>query len=691
MPPPAGFVVTPLDQQGKRSANDTGEYRRNSSKEHINALYALDNGWDGTGVVVGVMDDGVNVSLDEFKGQISDLSKDFGYETRNGVRTKRDNLGDATSVHGTPVAGIIGARVDGVGTSGIAPGAKLAVLRVSDFNFDTGVEQISRGVDALNYAGSVGIKIINSSLASDGLSPGFRDAVTRCGATGGLLVNGAGNNGGANPMDAQNVNDANRDTWLFVGALSPSIQSYTIATYSNRAGTMADRTVFAIGTNATVLADGRIGNFSGTSSATPQVSALAALILDKWPQLTGRDAGNVILSTARDIGAVGVDEIYGHGLIDVRAALMPVNPTISNGRSKTSLGESYMAVASVIDTTAIKIAFDDVTVLDEFGRDFSGSLSSMVIKGEEKGGHWLRRRVALMEQGQAQAFTIGKISASFGYATIRTGVNGSEVSSQLTSGDIAYQAGRTGFRAGINAQNSMQSNIMGLAPFSDGVLAYAPQAGNSIGVVRRMLGGKIGLTMSAGGEGEGDARATTLSYDRGRTSVRASVIDETGSVMGVASRGGLALGRGATTMLIEGHQTLGIAGGWDLEGYGSLGVTELKIDAASVVTGASRLIGTRIGLQANGPVLGGVLSFGVAQPLNIESGIAKLTLGSGYDLASRSLTYSSSEASLATGERRLQLTAGFARNWMGSSLRLGVMQDLTDKSTKALAGYSLRF
>ena len=63
-----------------------------------------------------------------------------------------------------------------------------------------------------------------------------------------------------------------------------------------------------------------------TSAATPQVTSLAALILHKWPQLTGVDAGNIILATARDIGEPGVDPVFGHGLIDMRGALSPVNP-----------------------------------------------------------------------------------------------------------------------------------------------------------------------------------------------------------------------------------------------------------------------------------------------------------------------------------------------------------------------------
>ena len=78
--------------------------------------------------------------------------------------------------------------------------------------------------------------------------------------------------------EAGNVTSANREYWLFVGALSGALNSYSIASYSNMAGTMADRTVFAVGTNATVHVDGRIGNFSGTSSAAPVVTALGALI-----------------------------------------------------------------------------------------------------------------------------------------------------------------------------------------------------------------------------------------------------------------------------------------------------------------------------------------------------------------------------------------------------------------------------
>ena len=119
--------------------------------------------------------------------------------------------------------------------------------------------------------------------------------------------------------------------------------------------------------------------------------------------------------------------------------------------------------------------------------------------------------------------------------------------------------------------------------------------------------------------------------------------------MGSPSTGGLALGRGATTTVIEARHAFPIgARGWSIEGYGSIGVTRLDVASTSLITGASSLLGTRLGLQANGPAFGGLLSLGVAQPLTIESGTAHLTLPTGYDYDTMSLIYSQRNASAAS-------------------------------------------
>jgi hypothetical protein len=232
---------------------------------------------------------------------------------------------------------------------------------------------------------------------------------------------------------------------------------------------------------------------------------------------------------------------------------------------------------------------------------------------------------------------------------------------------------------------------MGLAPFADGILAYAPQAGNSVSVDHATTMGRVGVSFAGGDVGGSRAQAVTASFATGGTTVRASWIDETGSVMGMASTGPLALGRGARTGMVELHGGFSLIGGWRLEGYGSVGVTRLRIDPTSIVTGASSMVGTRLGVQASGPALGGLLSLGVAQPLTIENGRARLTFGSGYDPVAQAVTLGSTTANLASEERRLQLTAGFMRGTARSNFRIGLMKDVADGSTRALAGYSTTF
>jgi len=656
----------------------------------MNALYALDANHVGQGVTVAVIDDGVVNVNGELDGRLDlALSKDFGYVTTGGVRTKRDEIGDAQSDHGTAVANVIAAAANGKGSVGFAPGAVIASLRATDWDADTKTEVIPHLDAALSYAADKGFKVVSSSLIGGG--PGWSAAVARIGAAGGILVNSAGNFGGADPYDGRLVTAASRDSVIFVGAYKPALLTAQagMEEYSNRAGAMKDRFVVAIGTNVTTDVAGNWTVFGGTSSAAPVVSALVADILSKWPQLTGRQAGDVVLTTAKDLGTPGVDEIYGHGLVDFQAALAPVDPTLSNGTSQTAVQTSVMSVPAAMGAGGIQTALSNVTILDGFGRDYSASLAGMVVKPQVGEDRRIERRISQMGRQTQMAF--GGFSGTVGYASTRFGPGADQVATEATAGSFGFVGGGIGLRAAWNASDSLQSDTMGLAAFSDGVLAYAPQADTSMGVDRYLANGKASLTISSGREFGSAAKAVTLGWSTRSTDVRVSFIDETGTVMGVPTGlGALRLGRGARTLMIEAHRTVEVAFGWTLEGYGSLGVTRLKIDAASLVTGSTPILGSRIGLQVNGSALGGMVSFGVAQPLMIEAGAARLTYGNGYDLASRSLTYGTTTASLA-GQRRMQLTAGYSTGGVRSAFRLGLMQDLSRSATSALASWSLRY
>lgn len=108
---------------------------------------------------------------------------------------------------------------------------------------------------------------------------------------------------------------------IVVGALSGEGSNQNIATYSTRAGILADRFI---------LASGETGytNVVGTSFAAPRVAAVAAILKQRFPQLTPAQISNVILLSAdKDInndGAndfSGVSPIYGHGKLSLTRAL----------------------------------------------------------------------------------------------------------------------------------------------------------------------------------------------------------------------------------------------------------------------------------------------------------------------------------------------------------------------------------
>ena len=92
------------------------------------------------------------------------------------------------------------------------------------------------------------------------------------------------------------------------------VLSHDSSGHSARAG--AARHAFIVAPD-----DNRPASFTGTSFAAPRVSAALAILAQKCPTLTSEQLAFVLLMSARDLGDPGVDEIYGHGLIDLEQAM----------------------------------------------------------------------------------------------------------------------------------------------------------------------------------------------------------------------------------------------------------------------------------------------------------------------------------------------------------------------------------
>jgi hypothetical protein len=702
VPPPTGFVITPREKQPQRSVQDDAEYRRNyTAAEYINALYALDNGWDGSGVLVGVIDDGVR-EIPELEGKISELSKDFGGVVTNGVRTDREggpNAGDENSTHGTPVGAIIAAKNDGVGVQGLAPGTTIVSLRVDSLIDDKKV--FGTGMwDAIRYAIDNDIKILNASLAypdADTVSKGMQETLQRYRDFGGLWVNSAGNSSGPNPQSMHDMTDDNAEGILFVVAISPTGKDYEITGYSNACGEAKDRCVAAVGGNLTHDVNGELIGYGGTSSAAPQVSALAAMILSKWRQLSGVDAGNLILSTSRDIGASGVDEIYGNGLIDVKAALSPVNPTLSNGLVTSSIGNSVMVMGGAFGygPASFEGAYNDITVLDEFGRDFSGDISGLVVRPASSDGHWLRRRVEAQANAGNTGIVTSQMSGVIGYTALGTGLRdaqGTEIlENRLTNAQFALKmANGTNFTAGFNSSDNVMDDMLGLAPTSDAMFAYTPLAQTSFGVSQPLGEGRLGVSGYAGSQEGISVNGAVVQWASEAASIKVGLVDETGTVFGTpVGAGAMRFGDGAKTVFFEASSGI-TSGPWTLEGYASLGATRLKLANDMLLTDAETITSGRFGITVSRDLHGGQVSFGVAQRLVALSGVGIVTTANGYDLPSRRLTFEERKVDMS-GQFGPQLTIGYERTRERSSVRFGASSDSEARDVRAVGTMVLRF
>lgn len=301
---------------------DTAEYRQSSGPSHHGAITAYAAGASGAGVTVAVVDSGLSDPAGEFTGRISAASRGFGSNT---------SYADVEG-HGTAVSAVLAAGRNDRHIMGMAWGATLMALRTDDQSncSDSGCTHPTSAIaSAIDHAWQNGARIINISLGG-GTAPGqLLQAVSRATAAGTIIVVAAGNNPeGEAPLVspdalAQSFADPAYARGLVIIASSVN-ENDTVSGFS--AGVLGFETVSlaALGNRVrTIDHEGVDYLYTGTSLAAPQISGAAALLAQAFPNLSGRQIVDLLLSTARDVGAPGADARYGRGILDVAAAFAP--------------------------------------------------------------------------------------------------------------------------------------------------------------------------------------------------------------------------------------------------------------------------------------------------------------------------------------------------------------------------------
>lgn len=182
------------------------------------------------------------------------------------------------NMHGTHVAGVIGARHNGIGMAGIDREVKLMALKFLDRR---GSGTLEGAIGAVVYAATMDADIINASWGGGGESKALGEAVAFAISKGVLFVAAAGNSSQDNDFTASLP--ANYEGVLSVLASDNRDQRAAFSSYGRKRGHVAAPGYFIFSTVPNGYAE-----LSGTSMAAPHVAGLAALMLRYEPDLRGK-------------------------------------------------------------------------------------------------------------------------------------------------------------------------------------------------------------------------------------------------------------------------------------------------------------------------------------------------------------------------------------------------------------------
>jgi subtilisin-like proprotein convertase family protein len=290
---------------------------------------------DGSGVVIGVVDDGFDIDHPYYGSQY-DTGIDYDWRGRDS-----DASGGNNDRHGTAVMGV---------AHDWAPGATLTGLRIG-YSSNGGPSQYARALeDAARF------DVANNSWGYGGyFSDNFRsaefapiDAALEHGTTvgrdglGTVYVFAAGNSGrSGNDVNHHNIQNAIET--IAVGALA--VDGDEIARFSTPGAAVlvsapGEKIVTSDLTGSSGYASGDTAVMSGTSFSAPAVSGLVARMLEVNPDLGWRDVQEILAFSARRVdteaveaefqvngaegangGGLHTSRAFGFGSVDAHAAI----------------------------------------------------------------------------------------------------------------------------------------------------------------------------------------------------------------------------------------------------------------------------------------------------------------------------------------------------------------------------------
>jgi subtilisin family serine protease len=296
-------------------------------RDLIKAPEVWAQGLTGDGIVVAVIDSGIDYNHPDLTGNIWSNNGENGVDAQgknkanNGIDddnngfvddfrgwdfVNNDNDPMDDNNHGTHISGLVAAKRDGIGITGVAPTAKIMSLKILDRG---GFGKIRDEINAINYAVANGAKIVNVSLGGLQLNEQELAVIQAAEAKGVIVVSAAGND--SRPQADYPARFAN-EVGIAAGAVKRNKQ---FADFSNLAGSEVINYFIGPGGDGGRTDAGDIYStvplsvpgipyryFAGTSMAVPHISGVIALMWQANPNLTPAEIKKILAETANRSG-----------------------------------------------------------------------------------------------------------------------------------------------------------------------------------------------------------------------------------------------------------------------------------------------------------------------------------------------------------------------------------------------------
>lgn len=656
---------------------------------------------NGKGITVAVIDSGIDPNSHEFIGRIHAQSGDvtgagrpLGDEGGHGSVVTRVLAAakDDKDVHGIAYnATILALRADTVGSCATpTPGQDAASCTFQDSAIAAGV---NRAVD--NRA-----RVINISLGgAGGASTLLRAAINRATLAGIIIVVAAGNeaNDSSPAFDPNNPSPFAQGllasgNGLVIVAASVDDNS-VISDFSNKAGNSKNAVLAALGEgicceyqNDTIYRFVQNGQtfvrvFSGTSFSAPQIAGAVALLAQAFPNLTGAQIVNLLLTSARDVGDPGTDTIYGRGILDIGRAFAPAGTTsLAGTTTAVALNGDGGTTSTAMGDVALSNRPVNAVVLDSYGRAYEVNLA----EGMNATSPRLRLTPALVDQGRSVSMGQGTTQIAFSISGDVRGnarlaplalSNGHQNQARILAGRVSAAISRdTRFSLGI--RETAAGQVAALQGMSSGAFLTATDARMDAGFERapgqsfalRHQLGSFGVTGSVesgearlfergvgaslrGGHKRYPYASLGLSLDRqlgpAKFALGASWLREDETVLG--ARFASFIGQnGARSVFVDGRGDIKLIGSWSLGASWRQGFT--YANAGTNLTGQGVLQSNAFSIDLSGSNILATndrLAFRIAQPLRVTRGGLALNLPVAYDYATLGTTFAVQRFSLA--------------------------------------------